>query len=100
MSNKHLKAPIGQGISVSVRNNDMDKALRALKKKAQRNGLFRDIKKRQYHVSKGQQRAIDERKAVGHAFKIAVRRLMTKDAIDKPTAMAVLKGKPLSRSPR
>jgi small subunit ribosomal protein S21 len=37
----------GPGLSVVVKNNDVNKALRKLKKKIQNEGLFQDLRKRE-----------------------------------------------------
>jgi len=36
-------------LQVTVLNNDMEKAIRALKRKLQQEGLFRELKKRKYY---------------------------------------------------
>ena len=41
---------------VNVRNNNVDKALRILKKKLQQDGLFNELRKREYFESKGTKR--------------------------------------------
>lgn len=46
MAQKHLKSPVGTGLSVVVRNGDVDKALRVLKKKMNLSGVFREMKER------------------------------------------------------
>jgi len=45
MGNKHSKAPVGQAFAISVRGNNVDQALRALKKKMQRDGAFGEMRK-------------------------------------------------------
>ena len=41
---------------VDVRNNNVDQALRVLKKKLLLDGLFNEIKEREHFVSKGEKR--------------------------------------------
>ncbi len=41
---------------VEVRNNNIDGALRALKKKLQQERIFNDIRRKEYHETKGQKR--------------------------------------------
>ena len=41
---------------VEVRNNNVDKALRVLKKKLQEDGLFNEMRKREHFISKGEKR--------------------------------------------
>lgn len=42
-----------QGMTVEVRNDDVNKALRILKKKLQRDGFFQELRERTYYESKG-----------------------------------------------
>lgn len=39
-----------------MRNNNIDGALRALKKKLQQERIFNDIRRKEYHETKGQKR--------------------------------------------
>jgi len=41
---------------VDVRNNNVDQALRVLKKKLQLDGLFNEMREREHFVSKGEKR--------------------------------------------
>ncbi len=41
---------------VEVRNNNVDQAMRVLKKKLQEDGLFNEMRKREAFVSKGEKR--------------------------------------------
>ena len=45
MSNKHPEAPVGKAFNVAVRDNNVDQALRVLKKKMQRDGAFGEMKR-------------------------------------------------------
>lgn len=78
---------------VFVRDNNIDGALRVLKKKKQRDGKLPP----NFFVSKGQQARIDKKKAVQRQFKKAVRRTMSVERVDKQTAIALVKK---TRSPR
>lgn len=42
-----------KGMTVEVRNDDVNKALRILKKKLQRDGFFQELRERTYYESKG-----------------------------------------------
>tara|TARA_A100001035_G_scaffold275845_1_gene269844 strand:+ start:3740 stop:4027 length:288 start_codon:yes stop_codon:yes gene_type:complete len=42
--------PMGAGIYVEVRNNDVNKALRIFKKKLQNEGILQEYKERQHYV--------------------------------------------------
>ena len=41
---------------VEVRNNNVDGALRVLKKKLQQERIFNDVRRKEYHETKGQKR--------------------------------------------
>jgi small subunit ribosomal protein S21 len=43
-------------MEVDVRNNNVDKALRILKKKLQQDGIFNELRNREHFVSKGEKR--------------------------------------------
>jgi small subunit ribosomal protein S21 len=56
---EHLK-----GISVTVRNNDVNGALRILKKKVQRENLMRDLAEREHYIKPSIQRRLKHQQAV------------------------------------
>ena len=39
---------------VTVRNNNVDQAIRVLKKKLQNEGIFNELRKREYHERNGE----------------------------------------------
>jgi len=41
-------------MKVEVRNNNVDKALRILKKKLQQDGLFNELREREFYMTKGE----------------------------------------------
>ena len=41
---------------VEVRNNNVDKAMRILKKKLTEDGFFNELREREYYVSRGEKR--------------------------------------------
>ena len=43
-------------MKVDVRNNNLDGALRVLKKKLQNEGVFNELRKREYFISRGEKR--------------------------------------------
>lgn len=45
-----------KGLRVDVHNNDVNKALRKLKKKIAEDGILQDLRKREYYESKGTKR--------------------------------------------
>ncbi len=58
-------------MQVSVRDNNVDQALRALKKKMQREGVFREMKLRQHFEKPSERRAREKAEAIRRARKIA-----------------------------
>ena len=49
-------------IEVQVRNNNVEKAMRVLKKKLQKDGLFRELRMRQYYEKPSVKRRRDKLK--------------------------------------
>ena len=45
-------------MEVEVRNNNVDKAMRILKKKLQDDGFFNELRNREYYMSKGEKRRL------------------------------------------
>jgi small subunit ribosomal protein S21 len=54
---------------VTVRDNNVDQALRALKKKLQREGIYREMKLRQHFEKPSEKRAREHAAAVSRARK-------------------------------
>lgn len=61
-------------MQVVVRDNNVDQALRALKKKLQREGVFREMKLRNFHEKPSEKRAREKAEAVRRARKLARKR--------------------------
>ena len=64
----------GFHVQVLVRDNNVDQALRALKKKMQREGIFREMKMRDYYEKPSQKRAREKAEAVRRVRKLARKR--------------------------
>jgi small subunit ribosomal protein S21 len=45
-------------VKVEVRNNNVDGALRILKKKLQREGFYTELREREYHQTKGEKKRL------------------------------------------
>jgi len=79
---------------VQVRDNNVDQALKALKKKMQREGIFREMKLRNYYEKPSEKRVREQAEAVRRARKLARKRaqreglLPGKAAAAKPGAKA------------
>ncbi len=61
-------------VQVLVRDNNVDQALRALKKKMQREGIFREMKMRGHYEKPSERRAREKAEAVRRARKLARKR--------------------------
>jgi small subunit ribosomal protein S21 len=64
----------GTPVQVLVRDNNVDQALRALKKKMQREGIFREMKMRGHYEKPSEKRAREKAEAVRRARKLARKR--------------------------
>ena len=61
-------------MQVLVRDNNVDQALKALKKKMQREGLFREMKLRNHYEKPSEKRAREKAEAIRRARKLARKR--------------------------
>jgi len=61
-------------VQVQVRDNNVDQALRALKKKMQREGIFREMKLRNAYEKPSVRRAREKAEAIRRARKLARKR--------------------------
>ena len=57
-------------MQVSVRDNNVDQALRALKKKMQREGIYREMKLRRFYEKPSERRAREHATAISRARKL------------------------------
>ena len=62
-------------VQVFVRDNNVDQALKALKKKMQREGLFREMKLRGHYEKPSERRAREKAEAIRRARKLARKKL-------------------------
>ena len=62
-------------MQVLVRDNNVDQALKALKKKLQREGVFREMKMRNFYEKPSEKKAREKAEAVRRARKLARKRL-------------------------
>ena len=54
--NKYNKETEKDGLKVTVRDGNVEKAIRVLKKKVMRAGVFQELRERQFYESKGTNR--------------------------------------------
>ena len=74
-------------MQVLVRDNNVDQALKALKKKMQREGIFREMKLRNYYEKPSDRRVREKAEAVRRARKLARKKLQREGLLpSKPAA--------------
>ena len=62
-------------MQVFVRDNNVEQALRALKKKMQREGIFREMKLRGHYEKPSERKAREKAEAIRRARKLARKRM-------------------------
>jgi small subunit ribosomal protein S21 len=78
----------GRHVQVLVRDNNVDQALRALKKKMQREGIFREMKLRGHYEKPSEKKAREKAEAVRRARKLARKKLQREGLIAAPAPAA------------
>lgn len=66
-------------MQVLVRDNNVDQALRALKKKMQREGIFREMKMRRSFEKPSERKAREKAEAIRRARKLARKKAMREE---------------------
>ena len=90
----------GTHVQVLVRDNNVDQALRALKKKMQREGIFREMKMRGHYEKPSEKRAREKAEAVRRARKLARKRAQREGLLPMTPRPAPAGAAGASRSPR
>jgi small subunit ribosomal protein S21 len=82
--------PLRNGINVQVlvRDNNVDQALRVLKKKLQREGVFREMKLRGHYEKPSEKRAREKAEAVRRTRKLARKRAQREGLLGGRSAAA------------
>jgi len=86
-------------LQVFVRDNDIDQALRALKKKMQREGVFREMKRRRFYEKPSEKATRERGEAIRRARKLARKKAQREGLIAAPRGKKVLSGRPTGRGP-
>jgi small subunit ribosomal protein S21 len=84
-------------LQVLVRDNNVDQALKALKKKMQREGIFREMKLRNYFEKPSEKKAREKAEAVRRARKLARKKLQREGLL--PGKPAAQRGGPGAKGP-
>jgi small subunit ribosomal protein S21 len=83
-------------LQVFVRDNNVDQALRVLKKKMQREGVFREMKRRRFYEKPSAQATREKSEAVRRARKLARKQAQREGLLPAPKKK-VLPGRPGAR---
>jgi small subunit ribosomal protein S21 len=88
-------------LQVFVRDNNVDQALRVLKKKMQREGIFRELKRRRFYEKPSEQAAREKNQALRRSRKLARKKAIFDGSIAAPRKTSVdANGKPKPESGR
>ena len=86
-------------MQVFVRDNDVDQALRALKKKMQREGVFREMKRRRFYEKPSEKSNREKADAIRRARKVARKKAQREGLIAAPRGRKVAPSRGTSRGP-
>jgi small subunit ribosomal protein S21 len=86
-------------LQVFVRDNNVDQALRVLKKKMQREGVFREMKQRRFYEKPSERTTRERSEAVRRARKLARKKAQREGLIAAPRAKKAVPGRAPGRGP-
>jgi small subunit ribosomal protein S21 len=87
-------------LQVFVRDNNIDQALRVLKKKMQREGVFREMKRRRFYEKPSEKATRERSDAIRRARKLARKKAQREGLIAAPKGKkAAAPGRPAGRGP-
>lgn len=75
-------------VQIVVRDNNVEQALKALKKKMQREGTFREMKRRNHYEKPSEKKARQKAEAIRRARKLARKRAQREGLLPKPKVVA------------
>jgi small subunit ribosomal protein S21 len=78
------KTNVGSSVQVLVRDNNIDQAMRVLKKKMQREGIFRELKRRKSYEKPSERKAREKAEAVRRARKLARKQAQREGLLPAP----------------
>jgi small subunit ribosomal protein S21 len=85
-------------VQVFVRDNDVEQALRVLKKKMQREGVFREMRRRRFFEKPSDKATREKAEAVRRARKLARRQAIRDGLIAAPVRKPAANGKTGTRT--
>jgi small subunit ribosomal protein S21 len=86
-------------LQVLVRDNNVDQALRVLKKKMQREGIFREMKQRRFYEKPSERSTREKAEAVRRARKLARKQAQREGLIADPRKKKILAARALGQRP-
>jgi small subunit ribosomal protein S21 len=86
-------------LQVLVRDNNVDQALRVLKKKMQREGVFREMKRRRFYEKPSERANREQAEAIRRARKLARKKAQREGLIAAPRGGRARSSKPAGRGP-
>ena len=86
-------------LQVLVRDNNIDQALRVLKKKMQREGVFREMKRRRFYEKPSERSNREQAEAIRRARKLARKKAQREGLIAAPKGKKVSPGRAIARGP-
>jgi small subunit ribosomal protein S21 len=87
-------------VQVLVRDNNVDQALKALKKKMQREGIFREMKLRGHYEKPSEKKAREKAEAIRRARKLARKRMQREGLLPMKPRPTTGPGAGPARGPR
>ena len=87
-------------MQVFVRDNNVDQALKALKKKMQREGIFREMKLRSHFEKPSEKKVRERAEAVRRARKLARKKLQREGLLPMKPKVVRTPGSGPARAPR
>lgn len=85
-------------MQVFVRDNDVDQALRMLKRKMQREGVFREMRRRRFYEKPSDKAAREKSEAIRRRHKLARKQAIRDGLIAAPVRKAAANGAGRTRS--
>lgn len=92
-TSKHFKS---RANAIEVRGDDMNKAIKVLKKRLQEVGVFRELKDRTSFISKGEKKRRDQAKSKARRRKAEINAFARENNVSKDEARRILNGQKLS----
>jgi small subunit ribosomal protein S21 len=77
-----------------VRDNNIDQALRVLKKKMQREGVFREMKRRRFYEKPSERSVREHNESLRRARKVARKKAQREGLLPAPRGKKLVAGKP------